>query len=346
MKKVLIGISGGVDSSVAALLLKEKGYEVIGVTFIFTDDFDTTDAKTVCEKLNIQHIIKDYRKEFKEQIIDKFILDYKNGLTPNPCVICNKTVKIKYLFDAMEEICADFVATGHYAIIEDNKLYKSKNLSKDQSYFLSELSSEQLKKLIFPLEDIDKEKVREIASDNDLINANKKDSFDVCFIKSTFKEYISAVVNGKEGPVININSNKEIGKHKGLERYTIGQRKGLNIGGFSERMFVVGKDINKNILYVSLGTENDYLISDSCLIENVSFNTNERPLKCNAKFRYKSQEYPVNLEYLDNNNILVRYDAVSSVTPGQTCVFYNGEQCLGGGTIKEVRKQGNKRWYL
>lgn len=346
MKKVIVGISGGVDSSVAALLLKQQGYEVIGVTFVFTDDFEVSDAKSVCEKLDIKLIIKDYKKAFKEKIIDNFIDSYKNGFTPNPCVLCNKTVKIKYLFDTMKELDADFVATGHYAQIKDNKLYKSENLNKDQSYFLSQLSSYQLSKILFPLEGMNKEQVREIASANDLINANKKDSFDVCFIKSTFKEYISSIIKPKEGPVINIDTNVEIGKHKGLEKYTIGQRKGLDIGGFDDRMFVVGKDVTKNILYVSLGSKNDYLLSDSCIIEDVTFNTNERIETCNAKFRYKSQEYPVKLEYLDNNEVLVKYDSVSSVTPGQTCVFYKDTQCLGGGTIKEVRKNNAKLWYL
>lgn len=346
MKKVVVGISGGVDSSVAALLLKEQEYEVIGVTFVFTDDFDVNDAKSVCDKLNISHIVKDYRKEFKEKIIDNFILDYKNGLTPNPCVLCNKIVKIKYLFDTMEELNADFIATGHYAKINEGKLYKSENLAKDQTYFLAQLSSLQLKKILFPLEGFAKEKVREIAMSNGLINANKKDSFDVCFIKSSFKDYISSVVPIKEGPVINIDTNKEIGKHKGLEKYTIGQRRGLDIGGNNDRMFVVGKDITKNVLYVSLGAKNDYLLSDSCILKEVNFNIEERPIKCYARFRYKSQEYPVELEYLNDGSILVKYENISSVTPGQTCVFYDGNQCLGGGTIKEVRKDNSKLWYL
>jgi len=346
MKKVVIGVSGGVDSSVAAYLLKQKGYEVIGITFIFTNDFDIEDAKKVCKKLEIKHIVKDYREDFKEKIINTFINDYKNGLTPNPCVLCNKTIKIKYLFDAMEELNADFIATGHYAKIKDNKLYKSENINKDQSYFLSQLQSYQLERILFPLEGLSKEEVREIAKKNNLSVADKKESYDVCFIKSSFREYISKEVNGESGPVINIENNKEIGKHKGLEKYTIGQRKGLDIGGTKERLFVVGKDINKNILYVALGTKNDYLVSDSCIVEDVNFNTEERPTICDARFRYKSQEYQVELEYLDNNKVLVKYEAISSVTPGQTCVFYNGNQCLGGGTIKEVRKNGNKLWYL
>lgn len=346
MKKVVIGISGGVDSSVAALLLKEKGYEVIGVTFIFTDNFDVNDAKEVCKKLNIEHHIIDYRKDFKEKIINQFISDYKNGLTPNPCVLCNKIVKIKYLFDAMKEFNCDYVATGHYATIKDNKLYKSKNINKDQSYFLAQLPKEQLEHLLFPLENYKKEEIRKIANESNLINANKKDSFDVCFITTNFKDYISSAIKPIQGNVINIETNEIIGKHNGLMNYTIGQRRGLDIGGNTERLFVVGKNTKDNILYVALGDSNEYLYSDSCIVNNLNFNSDIKPTKCTAKFRYKSIEQPIEIEYLNNNEILVKYEKTKSVTPGQACVFYLEDNCIGGGTIKEVRKNNEKLWYL
>lgn len=347
MKKVVIGISGGVDSSVAALILQKQGYEVIGVTFIFTDNFETKDAIEVCKKLKINHIIKDYRQEFKERIINQFINDYKAGLTPNPCVLCNKTVKVKYLFDVMHEIEADFVATGHYGRIINDKLYKSENLDKDQSYFLAGLPKEQIEKLIFPLDSMSKEEVRKIASENDLINANKKDSFDVCFITNNFKEYMESCVNSNKGTIVNIETNEVVGEHDGLSYYTIGQRKGLDLGGNQQRTFVVGKDLEKNILYVASGEQNDYLYSDSALITDVNWISDNRINKCSAKFRYRQPDNEVYLEYIDNNNILVKYpQLIKSVTPGQTCVFYLENECLGSGTIKEVYKNQDKIKFL
>ena len=342
MKKVIIGMSGGVDSSVSAILLKQQGYEVIGLTFIFTDDFDATDAIKVCEKLNIEHHIIDYRNEFKKVVIDSFINDYNRGITPNPCVLCNKEVKFNFLYQKMLEYECDYIATGHYAKIMNGQLYKSNDPNKDQTYFLAQLSHEQLNKLILPLEGITKEQVREIARENDLINANKKDSTDVCFITNRFKDYISDKLTNKEGNIVDIDTNKIIGKHNGLTKYTIGQRKGLNIGGTIDRLFVVKKDLEKNILYVALGEDNNYLFSNSCIIDNVNFNTNERPIKCTAKFRYRALEYPVNLEYLENEQILVIYDKIKAVTPGQACVLYDGEKCLGSGIIKEVCQDSKK----
>lgn len=338
MKKVVVGISGGVDSSVSAVLLKEQGYEVIGVTFIFTDDFDTTDSIKVCEKLNIEHHIVDYRDIFKKTIINSFIDDYKRGITPNPCVLCNKEIKINFLYKKMIEFGCDYIATGHYAKIIDGKLYKSEDLNKDQTYFLAGVSKEQISKLLLPLEGITKEEVREIARKNDLINADKKDSTDVCFITSNFKEYMSDKLSNKEGNVIDIDTNKVIGRHNGLTKYTIGQRRGLNIGGTADRMFVVKKDLENNILYVAIGDDSKYLYSNSCVVSNVNFISDNRPLECMAKFRYRSEEYPVTLEYLENNEILVKYYNIKAVTPGQACVFYIDDMCIGGGIIKTVCK--------
>ena len=347
MKRVLIGMSGGVDSTTAIILLQDMGYEVVGITFRFIDDFDPTDAIKAVEKLSIEHHVADYRKEFKKEVIDKFLNDYSKGLTPNPCVICNRLCKFKYLFENMEKYNCDFIATGHYAKIENNNLYRSKNLLKDQSYFLYDLPKDKLDKIIFPLEGLEKDKVREIATKHGLENANKKDSFDVCFIKTSFNDYIRENTKQTPGDVIDIDTNKVIGKHKGLMYYTIGQRRGLDIGGTEERMFVVGKDIDKNILYICIGDENDYLISDSCIIENVNYLGDEKVDKCSAKFRYRQQDQEVELEYLDNNKILVKYkEGLKRVTPGQACVLYEGDICLGGGIISEVRKNNEKLWYI
>lgn len=347
MKKVLIGMSGGVDSSVAALLLQKQGYEVVGLTFIFTDEFDATDAIKVCEKLNIQLYIEDYRKDFKKTVIDNFINDYKNGITPNPCVICNKEVKFHFLYQKMEELGCDYIATGHYAKIIDGNLYKSADLNKDQTYFLAQLTSNQLSKLLLPLEGLSKDKVRDIAHEHNLINANKKDSTDVCFITSNFKDYISNKVNNDPGDVINIETNQVIGRHQGLTKYTIGQRKGLNIGGSVNRMYVVGKNIISNSLYVAPGDDSDYLVSTSCLVNNFNLISKQKVTNGQARFRYKQQLVDVEIDYIDEKSIIVKYPlGVKAVTPGQICVLYFDNECIGGGIIKEVRKDEKKIWYL
>lgn len=344
--RVVVGISGGVDSSVAAFLLKQKEYEVVGVTFVFTEGFDTKDASDVCNKLNIEHHIYDYKDIFKREVIDKFIKDYKCGLTPNPCVLCNRFVKFNFLYEKMIELNCDFIATGHYAKIIDGRLYKSIDENKDQTYFLSNITREQLSKLILPLEGIDKDEVRCIARKNNLITADKKDSTDVCFINTSFKEYMNKNIENKKGNVIDVKTGKIIGEHIGLNNYTIGQRRGLNIGGFKERMYVVGKNVENNILYIATGDDNDYLLSTSCILENVNFFKDEIPQVCKAKFRYRQQEVDVKINILENNDVEVIYDSVKSVTPGQVCVFYMHNECLGGGVIKEVRKNNEKLWYL
>lgn len=347
MKRVLLGLSGGVDSSAAVIMLQEQGYEVVGVTFRFTEDFDASSAIEVAKELNIEHHILDYRKEFSEEVINKFIKDYSNGLTPNPCIQCNKVCKFKYLFENMDKYNCDYIATGHYAKIENNKLYKSIDKTKDQSYFLYNLPKDKLNKIIFPLDGLTKQEVREIANKKELINANKKDSFDVCFITDSFRKYMKENSNNKEGDIINIDTNEIVGKHIGLMNYTIGQRRGLDIGGTENRTFVVGKDLEKNILYICIGEDNDYLVSDSCIINEINYLKEEKITKCTAKFRYRQDDIEVELEYLNDNEILVKYpQGVKRVTKGQACVLYNDEECLGGGIIKEVLKNNEKLWYL
>ena len=346
MKRVIIGMSGGVDSSVAIIILKNLGYEVVGITFLFTEDFDPTDAIETAKKLSIEHHVVDYRKEFKKDVIDKFINDYSNGITPNPCVNCNRVCKFKYLFENMKKYNCDYIATGHYAKITNGKLYKSIDNNKDQSYFLYNLPKEMINKIIFPLEGYTKDNIKEIAKKNNLISADKKESYDVCFINNKFKDYISKKIKNTPGSVINIETNQIIGKHQGLPHYTIGQRKGLNIGGTKDKMYVVGKDIKKNILYICLGEDNDYLYSTECLIDKLNFINEEKVKNCTAKFRYRQTEEPVELEWLENE-IVVKYKRkIKSITPGQACVFYNKDECLGGGIIKEVRKNNKKIWYL
>lgn len=345
MKKVVLGLSGGVDSAVACIKLLELGYEVVGITFKFTDTFDSNKAVNIANKLNIEHHIIDYRKEFKETIIDSFINDYKNGLTPNPCVLCNKEVKFNFLYNKMLELDCDYIATGHYAKIIDGRLFVSEDSKKDQTYFLAQLSKDKLNKLILPLEGITKEEVKSIALKFNLISNDYKDSTDVCFINSSFKEYIDSNITCTSGNVIDVTNNKVIGKHNGLSKYTIGQRKGLNIGGTKERMYVVGKNIKDNILYIATGDNTDYLVSDACLIDNFNL-IGDKVDSAKACFRYHQMPVDVKLEYINDTEVLVKYDSVKSVTPGQLCAIYVLDECIGGGIIKEVRKDNTKLWYL
>lgn len=346
-KRVLVGMSGGVDSSVAALLLLEQGYEVVGLTFRFTEEFDSNDAVKVANTLNIEHHVIDYRDIFKETVIDKFINDYNSGITPNPCILCNREVKFNFLYQNMIKFNCDYIATGHYAKIVDGKLFKSSDLNKDQTYFLAQLTEAELNHLILPLEGITKDIVREKARLCGLEVADKKDSTDVCFITNKFREFMSDKLDNIPGEVIDVATNKVIGKHNGLRSYTIGQRKGLNIGGTADRMYVVGKDIKKNILYIALGDKSDYLISTSCVLKNVNLINKDKVKKAKAKFRYRQEEIDVEIDYISDDEIIVNYpEGVKSVTPGQACVFYREDECLGGGIIKEVRKDNKKLWYL
>ena len=368
MKKVVIGMSGGVDSSVAAILLKDQGYDVIGLfmrnwdsysdgemkgapvgkTGICPQEEDYLDAKAVCDKLNIPLYRKDFVKEYWDYVFTYFLDELKKGRTPNPDIMCNKYIKFDMFAKEARKLGADYIATGHYAKIEDGKLYKSFDKNKDQTYFLSQVSKKQLENVLFPLGDIEKKDVRKIAEKYDLITAKKKDSTGICFIgERNFTNFLSNYLPNQKGDIINIDTKEKVGEHIGLMYYTIGQRRGLDIGGTEERMFVVGKDLDKNILYIATGEDNDYLVSDSCLVDTLNYLGEEKLEKCNAKFRYRQEDIPVELEWLDNGELIVKYSqGVKRVTPGQACVLYDSDRCLGGGIIKEVRKNGQKLWYL
>ncbi|MCI5967041.1 MAG: tRNA 2-thiouridine(34) synthase MnmA [Tenericutes bacterium] len=367
MKKVVIGMSGGVDSSVSAILLKQQGYEVIGLFMrnwdtsingdilgnpnldnnICPQEQDYNDALAVCEKIGIPLHRIDFVKEYWDNVFEYFLTELKLGRTPNPDVMCNKYIKFDYFIREAKRLGADYIATGHYARIKDGELLRAVDSNKDQTYFLSQLSHKQLENVLFPIGDLEKPKVREIAAEYGLITAKKKDSTGICFIgERNFKNFLKNYLPNLPGKIVNIETNEVLGEHIGLMYYTIGQRRGLDVGGTMDRMFVVGKNLKDNILYVALGEDNEYLFSDSCIIDTVNFNTDERPDKCTAKFRYRAPDYPVELEYLDNGEILVKYDRVKSVTPGQACVFYQGDKCLGGGIIKTVCKDDKKLWYI
>ena len=366
MKKVVIGMSGGVDSSVAAIELQKQGYEVIGLFMrnwdsladgelngpttesgICPQEEDYNDAKKVCDKLGIPLHRKDFVKEYYDYVFKYFLDELEKGRTPNPDIMCNKYIKFDMFVKEAEKLGADYIATGHYARIKDGKLLRAVDSNKDQTYFLSQVTKDQLKNVLFPIGDMIKPDVRKVAEEYGLITADKKDSTGICFIgERNLTNFLKNYLPNQSGDVVNIDTNEVIGKHIGLMYYTIGQRRGLNIGGTDERMFVVGKDLKKNILYICIGEDNDYLVSDSCIVDEINYLGEERITKCTAKFRYRQEDIPVELEWLDNE-VLVKYpQGVKRVTPGQACVFYNGEECLGGGIIKEVRKNNEKLWYL
>lgn len=357
MKKVVVGMSGGVDSSVAAIILKKQGYDVIGLFMrnwdtsvngdylgnpdlnndICPQEQDYNDAKKVCEKINIPLYRVDFVKEYWDYVFTYFLNELKRGRTPNPDIMCNKYIKFNMFAKEAEKLGADYIATGHYARIVDGKLLRGLDDNKDQTYFLSEVPKENLKNVLFPIGDMTKPEVREIAKEHGLITANKKDSTGICFIgERNFKKFLENYLPNTPGDIVNIDTNEVLGKHSGLMYYTIGQRRGLNIGGTKERMFVCKKDLDKNILYVAVGDENKYLVSFEAIIEDVNL-FEELPEKCTAKFRYRQKDNEVFVSPLDNGNLLVKYpQGVKSVTTGQACVLYDGDVCLGGGIIKEV----------
>lgn len=366
-KKVIVGISGGVDSSVAALLLKEQGYEVEGLFMrnwdssinndilgnpnlnhsICPQEEDYNDAKAVCEKLGIPLHRIDFIKEYWDNVFTYFLEELKKGRTPNPDIFCNKYIKFDAFLKEAKKLGADYIATGHYAKCENGLLKRAVDQNKDQTYFLSQVSKEQLKDVLFPLGDLEKPKVRALASENVFITANKKDSTGICFIgERNFKNFLKNYLPNQKGRIINIDTKEDLGEHIGLMYYTIGQRRGLDVGGTKERLFAVGKDLKKNILYVSEGEDSPYLYSDSCLVGEVNWNGEERPTSCMAKFRYRDVDHPVTLTYLEDGTLLVQYKDGKAITPGQACVFYLEERCLGGGIIEEVRKNDKKLWYL
>ena len=359
MKTVVIGMSGGVDSSVAAIMLKEQGYNVIGLFMrnwdstinndylgnpnlsndICPQEKDYNDALEVCKKIEIPLHRIDFIKEYWDFVFTYFLNELRKGRTPNPDVMCNKYIKFDLFYKKAKELKADYIATGHYARIIDGKLAKAKDLNKDQSYFLAYVNNEIFKDVLFPLGEIEKTKVREIALKYDLVTAKKKDSTGICFIgERNFTKFLENYLPNIPGDIINIDNNEKLGTHIGLMYYTIGQRRGLNIGGTENRCFVVKKDLNKNVLYVAIGDENKYLYSTEALIEDFNYMTDERPKSCTCKFRYRQPDIKIEVEYLDNNMIKVKYSNTRAVTPGQFCVLYDGDICLGGGIIKSTNQ--------
>ena len=278
----------------------------------------------------------------------KYFLDeLEKGRTPNPDIMCNKYIKFDLFKKEAKRLGADKIATGHYARIKGNRLLRGVDNNKDQTYFLSQVTPEQLKDVLFPVGDLTKEEVRRIAHENHLPVADKKDSTGICFIgERHYQQFIANYLKGKEGDIVDVETGVVIGKHNGLMNYTIGQRRNVGLSGDAERHYVCGKDSKKNILYVAFGSDSKYLLSDEALIEDVNFISSKHPTFATAKFRYRSEDVPVTIEYLENNQIKVKYVDGKAVTPGQACVIYLGEQCIMGGIIKQVFKDGQDIWYL
>lgn len=352
-KTVVVGMSGGVDSSVAALLLKQKGYNVIGLHMKSSNEENRKeDEDTViklCDKLGIKCQIVDYKNEM-QYVKDYFVDEYLLGRTPNPCVVCNREVKFKPFIEYVQKIGADFFATGHYARIEHSEnghvIIEAKDTSKDQTYFLCQLSQKQLEKAMFPLGDLTKAEVRNIAEKNGLISAQTKDSYDVCFLGSEkFKDFMDKNYPEKAGNIIDEKTNKIVGRHTGISKFTIGQRKGLGIGGghgqSGECWFVTKKDIKNNILYVAQGND-DILFSNALISKNFNWMPSapkEKEIICQAKFRYRQSYQNVKVTCDDSGSVFVTFENKQrAITPGQYVVLYDNGKCLGGGTIDEVIK--------
>ena len=354
-KTVVIGMSGGVDSSVAALLLNEQGYNVIGLFMLnweetdengcCTAEDDFADVRRVSALLDIPYYTVNFAKEYMDRVFSYFLAEYKAGRTPNPDVLCNREIKFGPFLQEAKKLGADYIATGHYCKISHENgvhlLQKAKDQNKDQTYFLNQLSQAQLQDVLFPLQDIEKPKVREIALQYNLATAKKKDSTGICFIgERNFRKFLSSYLPACKGKILDL-SGKQVGEHCGLMYYTLGQRKGLELGGIKGeenggRWFVVKKDLQNNILYVSHGDEAP-LYSKSCEVSGFNWipaPPQKRDFVCKAKFRYRQPDQDVCVHVKDDGNLHIEFaEKQRAVTEGQYAVLYDGINCLGGGVI-------------
>lgn len=357
-KRVVVGMSGGVDSSVAAALLKEQGYDVLGLYMLNWEEEDENgvctgvsdyeDVKRVCNNIGIPYYTVNFAKEYLDRVFSEFLREYSLGRTPNPDVLCNREIKFGPFLEYAKKLGADYIATGHYAKIEhkDGKHYllKSKDTSKDQTYFLNQLSQEQLQDVLFPLGDIEKSEVRRLAKKYDFSTAEKKDSTGICFIgEKRFRQFLQNYLPAKRGDIKTLDG-EVVGKHDGVMFYTLGQRRGLNIGGKSNgngnRWFVIDKNVKDNILYVSQG-EDENLFSKGLITYKVNWipeMPKEKKFDCFAKFRYRQPDQKVTVEIKKDKIEVTFAEAQRAVTPGQYVVFYTETACLGGGIIEEVIK--------
>ncbi len=372
-EKVIIGLSGGVDSSVAAYLLLKDGYDVEAVFMrnwdsatnkdlkgnptafdeVCEQEKDYQDALAVANKLGITLHKVDFIEDYWDRVFSYFLDEYKKNRTPNPDVLCNNEIKFKAFIDYAQKFKPDYIAMGHYAQVdlsgEYPKLLRAKDQNKDQTYFLSQLRTDQLKNVMFPIGHLDKSDVRKIAIEQELATAKKKDSTGICFIgERHFNEFLSNYLPAQPGDMKRLDGTY-MKKHFGLMNYTIGQRKGLGIGGTKEESdawYVVGKDLKTNTLFVEPGFHHPYLYSDEAIITDVVWRGPKTDGEMTAKFRYRQQDHKVIVKWIDEHTINVKYpQKVRAVTPGQVCAFYQNEVCVGSGFISEVFMEKNKRQY-
>ena len=354
--KVIVGMSGGVDSSVSAYLLQEQGYQVEGLFMKNWEEDDNDeycaaaedlrDAQAVCDKLGIKLHTINFATEYWDNVFEYFLAEYKAGRTPNPDIMCNKEIKFKaFLEFACEDLNADYIATGHYVSREFNddkwSMVRGLDANKDQSYFLYTLSHEQVGRTLFPVGNIEKPQVRAIAEKADLITHNKKDSTGICFIgERKFKDFLAKYLPAQPG-VIEDSEGQAVGQHDGLMYHTLGQRKGLRIGGLANAgeapWYVVEKDLKRNVLIVGQGSNHPRLFSKGLIANQLHWVTREpltQTIHCTVKTRYRQEDVPCSVKPLTDGNYEIRFEQPqSSVTPGQSVVFYQNEVCLGGGII-------------
>ncbi|UOF89953.1 tRNA 2-thiouridine(34) synthase MnmA [Fodinisporobacter ferrooxydans] len=352
--RVVVGMSGGVDSSVTAWLLKQQGYDVVGVFMKNWDDTDDTgycsatedfhDVRKVCEQIGIPYYTVNFEKQYMERVFQYFLDEYKKGRTPNPDVMCNKEIKFKEFLNFALDIEADYIATGHYAQVAERNgeyvLIRGADANKDQTYFLNQLGQHQLSKTLFPIGHLSKPQVRELAAQANLATAHKKDSTGICFIgERDFKEFLSHYLPAQPGEIRTL-AGEVVGKHDGLMYYTLGQRKGLGLGGAGEPWFVVTKDLKHNILYVERGEDHPSLYSDGLFATDFNWVSGKPPaaeFACTAKFRYRQADQGVHVTVNPDQTCIIRFDKKQkAITPGQAVVLYQGELCLGGGTIDRI----------
>ena len=357
---VVVGLSGGVDSSVSAAILKEHGLEVTALFMKNWEEDDTEsycaaaqdreDAEIVCRALGIDFKTINFAYEYWEGVFENFLSEYSSGRTPNPDILCNREIKFKAFMDyALNDLKADFIATGHYARRSFNggkaHLLRGADANKDQSYFLHAIGPEVLERVLFPVGGIEKPKVREMARERGLSTSEKKDSTGICFIgEKRFNEFLSRYLPEREGPIITVDG-KEIGRHDGLMFATIGQRKGLHIGGSSEGSgepwYVVDKDVARNALIVAQGHGHPALLATGLTAQNQTFIVAEPqyPLKCTCKTRYRQPDIECTVKRTDDGLEVCFESPVAAIAPGQSVVFYQGEECLGGAVIAKALKE-------